>query len=53
MNKKNITVLFGGQSTEHGVSCKSAKTVIDGINTEKYNINLIGITEERRSSDVA
>ena len=46
MNKKNITVLFGGQSTEHGVSCKSAKTVIDGINTEKYNINLIGITEK-------
>ena len=34
MNKKNITVLFGGQSSDHGVSCKSAKTVIDGISTE-------------------
>ena len=41
MNKKNITVLFGGQSTEHGVSCKSAKTVIDGINAE----NAIHCTE--------
>ena len=46
MSKKNVTVLFGGQSTEHGVSCKSAKTVIDGINHEKYNVNLIGITED-------
>ena len=45
MNKKNVTILFGGQSTEHAVSCKSAKTVIDGIDTEKYNVNLVGITE--------
>ena len=46
MNKKNVTVLFGGQSSEHGVSCKSAKTVIDGICAEKYNVNLVGITED-------
>ena len=46
MSKKNVTILFGGQSTEHAVSCKSAKTVIDGIDAEKYNINMIGITED-------
>ena len=46
MSKKNVTVLFGGQSTEHKVSCKSAKTVIDGISDEKYNISLVGITED-------
>ena len=46
MSKKNITILFGGQSTEHKVSCKSAKTVIDGIRAEKYDVRLIGITED-------
>ena len=46
MSKKNVTILFGGQSTEHAVSCKSAKTVIDGIRAEKYNVNLVGITED-------
>lgn len=46
MSKKNVTILFGGQSTEHKVSCKSAKTVIDGIRAEKYNVNLVGITED-------
>ena len=52
MNKKNITVLFGGQSTEHGVSCKSAKTVIDGINAEKYNVNLIPLSYTMDGKDV-
>ena len=46
MTKKHITLLFGGRSTEHIISCKSAKTVIDNIDREKYQLNLIGITEE-------
>ena len=46
MNKKTIAVLFGGQSSEHEVSCRSASTVISNINKEWYNIVLIGITKE-------
>ena len=46
MTKKYITLLFGGRSSEHIISCKSAKTIIDNIDREKYLLNLIGITCE-------
>jgi D-alanine-D-alanine ligase len=44
--KETIAVLFGGQSSEHEVSCVSVQTVIKNIDTEKYNILMIGITKE-------
>ena len=44
--KKTIAVLFGGQSSEHEVSCVSAITIASCINTEEYNVVLIGITKE-------
>ena len=46
--KETIAVLFGGQSSEHIVSCMSAANVIDQIDKEKYNLLLLGITEEGR-----
>lgn len=46
MNKKNIVVLFGGQSSEHEVSCRSAVTIIKGINEDNYEVTLVGITKE-------
>ncbi len=46
MSKKTIAVLFGGQSSEHEVSCVSAATIISNINEEKYEKLLIGITKE-------
>ncbi|MDR1770782.1 MAG: D-alanine--D-alanine ligase [Hungatella sp.] len=48
MDRKTAVVLFGGQSSEHIVSCMSVVNVINHINIEKYNIVLIGITEEGR-----
>lgn len=44
--KETIAVLFGGQSSEHVVSCMSAANVIDQIDKETYDLILIGITEE-------
>ena len=44
--KKKIAVLFGGQSSEHEISCISAVTVISGIDTEIFDTVLIGITRE-------
>lgn len=44
--KRNIVVLFGGQSPEHEVSLKSATTIIQNIDKDKYNIYPIGITKE-------
>ena len=45
-NKLSLLVLFGGESSEHEVSCISAASVLDHINSEKYNIHTIGITKE-------
>lgn len=44
--RETVAVLFGGQSSEHIVSCMSAANVIDHIDKEKYELLLIGITEE-------
>lgn len=46
MNKKHLLILFGGQSSEHEVSCRSAVTVIRAVDTEKYEVLLVGITKE-------
>ena len=46
--KRTVAVLFGGQSSEHEVSCMSAVNVIGAMNPEKYEIVLIGITKEGR-----
>lgn len=46
MSKKRIAALFGGQSSEHIVSCMSAANVIEQIDTLRYELLLIGITEE-------
>ena len=44
--KKTVGVLFGGQSSEHEISCISAVTIISNIDKEEYQIILIGITKE-------
>lgn len=48
MSKKTVAVVFGGQSSEHEVSCVSATTIIKNINTEKYEVVMIGITKDGR-----
>ncbi len=48
MARKKTAVLFGGQSSEHIVSCMSAVNVIRQIDREKYELLLIGITEDGR-----
>lgn len=46
MSKKKIAVLFGGQSSEHEVSCRSVVTIINSINKEHYDIFILGITKD-------
>lgn len=46
MNRKNLVVLFGGQSSEHVVSCMSVQNVAANVDKEKYNVILVGITED-------
>lgn len=42
--KENIGIIFGGCSSEYGVSLHSASAVIKNLDREKYNLILIGIT---------
>jgi len=44
--KKNLLVIFGGASSEHEVSCKSAASVLRNLKQDKYDIYKIGITKE-------
>lgn len=46
MDKINIAVVFGGQSSEHDISCISVQTIAKAIDKEKYDITYIGITKD-------
>ena len=48
MKKLNVCVLFGGVSPEHDVSLRSAESVLNHLDGEKYNIIPVGITKEGR-----
>ncbi len=43
--KKTLLVIFGGASSEHEVSCKSAASVLRNLDAEKYDIYKVGITK--------
>ena len=42
---KKVAIIFGGISTEHDISCKSADNVIKSLDG-RYELVLIGITRE-------
>jgi len=46
MKKLNVCILFGGISPEHDVSLRSAESVLNNLNKEKYNVFPVGITKE-------
>ncbi len=46
MKKLNVCILFGGISPEHEVSLRSAESVLNNIDHEKYNVLPVGITKD-------
>lgn len=46
MDKLNVCVIFGGVSPEHEVSLRSAESVLNNLNTEKYCVYPVGITQQ-------
>ena len=46
MRKLSVCVLFGGISPEHDVSLRSAESVLNNMDPEKYNIFPVGITKD-------
>ena len=46
MKKLNVCILFGGMSPEHEVSLRSAESVLNNIDKEKYNVYPVGIAKD-------
>ncbi len=46
MEKKKVAVVFGGRSGEHVVSLRSAASIMEAIDTDRYDIIPVGITRE-------
>jgi D-alanine-D-alanine ligase len=46
--KPRVAVVFGGRSSEHGVSVVTAASVLRAIDRDKYDVLPIGITAEGR-----
>ncbi len=46
MKRTKLLVLFGGQSTEHEISCISAAAVLRNIDFEKFEVKACGITKD-------
>lgn len=43
---KKVLILFGGNSFEHEVSCMSAKSILENIDKNKYDVTVVGINRE-------
>lgn len=46
--KKTVAIIFGGVSSEHEVSRKSAASVLRNLDKDKYSVIKIGITKDGR-----
>lgn len=46
--RTTIAVVFGGQSSEHGVSCLTAREVLAVIDRDRYDVVPVGITTDGR-----
>ena len=46
MKKRSVCILFGGISPEHEVSLRSAESVLNNIDKEKYDVFPVGITKD-------
>ncbi len=42
---RTVVILFGGRSSEHGISCVTAAGVLRSIDRAQFNVLLVGITK--------
>ncbi len=45
---KKVLLIFGGNSTEHHISCLSAKAIIENIDKTKYELTICGIDKSNK-----
>jgi D-alanine-D-alanine ligase len=46
--RRRVVILFGGRSAEHEISVVSARSVIDALDPERYEVVPIGVTKQGR-----
>lgn len=46
VDKPRLVVIFGGRSSEHGVSCLTAREILAVIDRDRYDVQPIGITRD-------
>jgi len=46
VKRKNVAVIFGGRSGEHVVSLRSARSIMDNMDEERYAVIPVGISRE-------
>ncbi len=44
--RRRVVVVFGGRSAEHEISCISARSVIDALDPERFEVVPVGITRD-------
>jgi D-alanine-D-alanine ligase len=44
--RRRIAVVFGGRSAEHEISCISARSVMDALDPERFDVVPVGITRD-------
>lgn len=45
---KKVLLIFGGNSEEHYISCKSAKSILENIDISKFIITSVGISKNNK-----
>ncbi len=48
MANERVLVLYGGKSSEHPVSCLSARSVLEVVDRDRYEVVPVGITRDGR-----
>ncbi|MGO1385354.1 MAG: D-alanine--D-alanine ligase family protein [Arachnia sp.] len=50
--RTRVALIFGGQSPEHGVSCLTAASVLQAIDSSRFDVVAVGITRRGRWTQV-
>lgn len=50
--RTRVALIFGGQSSEHGISCLTAASVLKAIDKDRYDVHGVGITRTGRWTQV-
>ena len=51
--RTKIALVFGGKSSEHGISCLTAASVLGAIDRKRFDVVAVGISKNGRWSQMS